>query len=165
MTRKRFQRRRKLIKPSLQLKLTAVFTGLCALSLLLQFILFQSALTSAALELPADSARMLDLSQSIVLKVLTISFLICLPVTFLVGIMTTFRFAGPVWRFETFLKSILRGEKPRDFTLRKGDQLTELADLLVRSTQPLRAESPQDAPRSGTPTNRPSVPAGLRRVS
>ncbi|MDP6370616.1 MAG: hypothetical protein QF615_13485, partial [Planctomycetota bacterium] len=69
------------------------------------------------------------------------------------------------WRFETFLKSILRGEKPRDFTLRKGDQLTELADLLVRSTQPLRAESPQDAPRSGTPTNRPSVPAGLRRVS
>ncbi|HIG85787.1 MAG TPA: hypothetical protein EYQ25_01960 [Planctomycetes bacterium] len=165
MTRKRFQRRRKLIKPSLQLKLTAIFTGLCALSLLLQFILFQSALTSAALELPADSARMLDLSQSIVLKVLAISFLVCLPLTFLVGIMTTFRFAGPVWRFETFLKSILRGEKPQDFTLRKGDQLTELAELLVRSTRPLRADSPQAAPATGTPTGRPSVPAGLRKVS
>jgi hypothetical protein len=169
MTRKPFQRRRKLIKPGLQLRLTAIFTGLCALSLLLQFILFQSALTSAALELPTDSARMLDLSQGIVLKVLAISFLACLPLTFLVGILTTFKLAGPIWRFETFLKAILRGEKPRDFTLRKGDHLNDLANLLVRATKDLREEEPskEDAVAVNLEENtkRPSLPAILRRAS
>lgn len=161
----RFQRRRKLIKPGLQLRLTAIFTGLCALSLLLQFILFQSALTSAAVELPSDSARMLDLAQGVVMQTLMVSFLVCLPLTFLVGILTTFKFAGPIWRFETFLKAILRGEKPRDFTLRKGDLLTELAGLLVRSTKPLRMGEPLNSPPPVIPAKRPSVPAGLRKAS
>lgn len=165
MTRTRFQRRRKLIKPGLQLKLTAVFTGLCALSLLLQFSLFQSALTSAALELPSDSARMMDVAQGVILNVLLISFLVCLPLTFLVGILTTFKFAGPIWRFEMFLKAILRGEKPRDFTLRKGDQLTELAGLLVQATKPMRMGDPLDSPPPVVPAKRPSVPAGLRQAS
>lgn len=154
-----FQRRRKLIKPGLQLRLTLLFTGLSALSLALQFVLFQAQLADAALELPSDGERMLALSQGIVLRSLGWSLLACLPLTFLVGILSTFRFAGPVWRFETFLRAVRRGERPKDFKLRKGDQLVELGDLILDATRPLREEQrPEDQPQ------RRVVSAGLRRA-
>ena len=159
MTRPRFQRRRKLIKPGLQLRLTLLFTGLSALSLALQFVLFQAQLAEAALELPSDGERMLTLSQGVVLRSLGWSLLACLPLTFLVGILSTFRFAGPVWRFETFLKAVARGERPRDFKLRKGDQLVELGDLILAATRSLR-----EAEADTEPPERRVVSAGLRRV-
>ena len=55
-----------------------------------------------------------------------------------VGVLFTFRIAGPVYRFEQFLSAVVRGERPRDFRLRKGDQLTELAALINDATRPLR---------------------------
>ncbi|MFT5153526.1 MAG: hypothetical protein ACI841_003527, partial [Planctomycetota bacterium] len=53
------KRRIKLIKPRLQIKLTLIFMGFSALSLLMQYLLLTSSLTSAALRLPTDSALML----------------------------------------------------------------------------------------------------------
>ena len=51
---KRQKRRIKLIQPRLQLKLTFVFLGLSASSMLLQFILFTSNITELASYLPSD---------------------------------------------------------------------------------------------------------------
>ncbi len=135
-----YKRRRKLIKPRLQLKLTLTFVGLSALSLLLQFVLFQSTLATAALNLPNDSALLMGATNGLLLRVLAFSFLIFLPLTFAVGILTTFRIAGPVYRFEQFLDSILRGGRPPNFRLRKGDELTQLAQLINEATEPLRME-------------------------
>ena len=64
--------------------------------------------------------------------------LIFLPLTYAVGILTTFRIAGPLYRFETFLNQVLAGEKPERFRLRKGDELQDFADLLNAVTEPLR---------------------------
>ena len=66
-----------------------------------------------------------------------------LPLTFLVGVLTTFRIAGPVYRFEQFLAAVRRGERPSDFHLRKGDELTDLAALINEATGPLREPPPQ----------------------
>lgn len=136
----KYKRRKKLIKPGFQLRLTFIFVGLSALSLLLQFLLFQSALTRAALELPNDSSVLMGATSGVLREVLLVSFLAFLPLTFLVGVMTTFRIAGPVYRFEQFLKAVCRGERPRDFRLRKGDKLTDLAALINEATRPLRVE-------------------------
>ncbi|MDA1264989.1 MAG: hypothetical protein O2816_07920 [Planctomycetota bacterium] len=145
----KFKRRKKLIKPRLQLKLTLTFVGLSALSLLLQLVLFQAALSNAALDLPNDSELLMSNTNDVVLRVVAISFGVFLPLTFMVGILSTFRIAGPVYRFEQFLEAVRRGERPRDFRLRKGDELTGLAQLINDATQPLRTEEKADEPGAG----------------
>ena len=47
-------RRVRLIRPGLQLRLILTFLGVSSLALALQFILFMSALTEAAVHLPQD---------------------------------------------------------------------------------------------------------------
>ena len=141
-----YKRRKKLIKPRLQLRLTAVFVGLSGLSLLLQYVLFQNRLHGAAIQLPNDGAVLLSMTNGLLAEVLLTSFLVFLPLTFLVGVMTTFRIAGPLYRFEVFLERLRRGERPEDFRLRKNDQLHEFADLLQAATAPMRTAEGQDEP-------------------
>lgn len=159
-----YRRSRKLIKPRLQLKLTLTFVGLSALSLLLQFLLFQSALAEAALGLPNDSGVLLGRSTDILLRVLAASFLIFLPLTFLVGVLTTFRIAGPIYRFEQFLGAVRRGERPPDFRLRRGDQLTELAALINEATSPLRANEEQTEEPAPVQEDPPSLAHGSEQI-
>ena len=149
MTKKSFKRRKKLIKPRLQLKLTLTFVGLSALSLLMQFVLFQNTMTRTAVELPNDSLLLMELSGGVLLRDLAISFLVFLPLTFLVGILTTFRIAGTIYRFERFLQAVRSGERPPNFRLRRGDELQDLAELLNLATEPLRTgrEDEKDAQR------------------
>ncbi|MGK0218614.1 MAG: hypothetical protein ACI9HE_002108 [Planctomycetota bacterium] len=141
MSPRTYVRRRKLIKPRLQLKLTGLFVGLSALSLLLQLVLVTNRISHVALELPSDGAVLLGLSSSVLLDVLAGSFLVFLPLTLLVGVIATFRIAGPLYRIEMFLNAVEAGECPPDFHLRKKDELQDLAAQLVRVTRPLRVSS------------------------
>lgn len=140
--RNKYRRRRKLIEPGLQLRLTFTFVGIAALSLLLQFVLFANAMTELAVALPRDGALLMERTGETLRAVLGVSFLVFLPLTFAVGVMSTFRIAGPVYRFTAFLRQIQRGENPPDFRLRKGDEMTELARLLNEVTVPLRQAGP-----------------------
>jgi len=133
------KRRIKLIKPTLQLKLTLIFVGISALSLLLQAVLLMSGLTRASLDLPNDHLIMLDQVNSTVFGALMSSFVLFLPLTFAVGVLTTFRLAGPIYRLEVFLKQVVRGEKPADCRLRDGDELKDFCALINEATAPLRA--------------------------
>ena len=139
----RYVRRKKLIKPRLQLRLTGIFVGLTALSLLLQFVLFTNVLNETAVGLPNDGPIVLQAINRITFEVLAVSFLLFLPLTLSVGVLCTFRIAGPVYRFEQFLGAVIRGERPPDFRLRKGDHLTELAALINDATRPLREPQPE----------------------
>ncbi|MFT5049685.1 MAG: hypothetical protein ACI8QZ_001078 [Chlamydiales bacterium] len=157
------KRRIKLIKPTLQLKLTLIFVGISALSLLLQGVLLMSGLTRAALDLPNDHLIMLDQVNSIVFGALVSSFALFLPLTFAVGILTTFRLAGPLFRLERFLRQTIRGDKPADCQLRKGDELHGFCALINEVTAPLRTED--DIPAQGTqrgndPESVPSLTGG-----
>jgi hypothetical protein len=70
--------------------------------------------------------------------VFVISAAVLLPLTLSVGIVATFRIAGPLHRFETFLRAIANGEKPADCKIRRGDELQEFCTLLNDVTAPLR---------------------------
>ena len=137
------KRRIKLIKPRLQIKLTLIFMGFSALALLLQYLLLTSSLTSAALRLPSDSALMLREISSVLLRSIAISFALFMPPIFMIGVLTTFRFAGPLHRLENFMRATIRGEAPEDVRLRKGDEpeLHDFASLLNEVTGPLRQTS------------------------
>ncbi|HJP02832.1 MAG TPA: hypothetical protein QF764_13770 [Planctomycetota bacterium] len=142
----RHKRRIKLIKVSLQTRLTLTFVGLAALSLLTQFLLFLNAVGKMASTLPNDGAIVWGEMTGILVGLFLSSLVLCLPMIFAVGILTTFRIAGPVYRMEMFLKEIISGADPGRCRLRKGDQLVELCDLLNAAREALESKRGVAAP-------------------
>ena len=63
-----------------------------------------------------------------------ISLAIVLPAVISVGILLTFRIAGPIYRFEEYLKAVARGENVGPCKIRKGDQLQPLCDAINAAT-------------------------------
>ncbi|MEE8467414.1 MAG: hypothetical protein V3T22_03105 [Planctomycetota bacterium] len=157
MTQRPYKRRQKLPQPALQLRLTMTFVGLVALALMLQVMLFINAISDLAASLPNDSLTLIDAGPTILIKTLGFSFLIFLPLTFAVGVLSTFRIAGPLHRFEAFLNQVLRGEQPGDFRLRQGDELQHLASLINAATELSRQqpESDKDSAQGGEPVDAP----------
>ncbi|HKE00687.1 MAG TPA: hypothetical protein VKE69_06735 [Planctomycetota bacterium] len=141
------RRRSKLPKPRLQLRLTFLFVGLTALGLLLQYLLFLAALGNAAVEDSGDGTQLVVAAGLLAWRALVPTALVVLPITFAVGVLTMYRVAGPIYRFEKFLESVARGERPRDCRLRRGDQLQELCGLINRATEPLRRSSAPPEPK------------------
>lgn len=156
------KRRIKLIKPGLQLRLTAVVVGFGALALMLQTLLFLSAVTRIATRLPHDG----DLALEVMLGELWSSFGLALalgtPTLVAVGILATFRFAGPVFRLERFLRQVIAGEQPEDCRLRKGDELHEFCGLINEATRPLR-ERPVEGLEQDAGQEQDQVSSGSRR--
>ena len=133
-----YKRKIRLIQPRLQLKLVLTFLGLSALALALQFVMLAALLSSVASELPEDGPVLLDQIPERLLWILGFSYGVCLPLTFCVGVVVTFRFAGPIYRFEKYLKALARGEQVEECRIRKGDELQEFCKLLNEATAPLR---------------------------
>jgi nitrogen fixation/metabolism regulation signal transduction histidine kinase len=63
-------------------------------------------------------------------EALLVSLLFLVPMTVGVGILATFRIAGPIYRFETYLDQVARGEEVGPCKLRKGDQLQGLCEKI-----------------------------------
>ena len=94
-----------------------------------------------ALKLPEDGLILLDEMSGFLVGVLLTSFALFLPVIFLVGVLTTFRIAGPLYRFEAYLRSLIRGEATEPCRIRKGDDLQGFCALLNEATASLRVRS------------------------
>lgn len=145
MTKTFFLRRRVLTKRSLQLRLIASFVGMSMLALIIQFMMLGLRLSELAgegaseefgAELPAFLA-----------SVFAISFGVLLPLTVMVGIVTTFRIAGPIYRFEQYLGEVIRGEANGPCRIRKNDQLHDLCNLLNRGLEAARQQGREEAGR------------------
>jgi len=136
----KYQKRKKtLVEPRFQLKLVSYFTGLTVLALLFQFVLFASMMSGTAAQLTDGASTLYEEFHDNLVKCLIYSAALILPLTVGVGVLVTFRVAGPVQRFSGFLRAIKAGERPADCTLRKGDELHDLCTLLNEATAPLRA--------------------------
>jgi hypothetical protein len=159
---KRYRRRNKLPKPSLQLRLTATFMGTLALSIFLQLMLTRTAMLELALQLPNDGQLLLQEINATQVGILLACCVLLLPVCFLVGVLSTFRIAGPLYRFEDHLRRLARGEDPGPCRLRQGDQLMDFCELLNVATEPLRElnaanSNPPQTPE-GASTEEPAAP-------
>lgn len=143
-------RLRKLVHPGLQLRLTLSFVGLAFLALAFQFVLFTSVMSETLDRSPgALSERYVEIAGAYQ-RVFLISLGVVLPLTAIVGVMTTFRIVGPLFNITRFLKRTLAGEKPADCRLRGGDEYQDLCELVNRVTEPLRREQAD----TGTPAAR-----------
>jgi hypothetical protein len=131
------RRRIKLIKPRLQLKLIGIFVGLSSLGFLMQSLHVSLRLSELASTLPQGGDYLSSMLPRLPLEILIFSFGLLLPLTIAVGILVTFRIAGPLYRFEQYLKQVVRGEATGPCKLRKGDDCQELCELINEATRPL----------------------------
>jgi len=136
------KRRIKLVDPKLQIQLTLIFVSLSALGLLIQFILFQSTLSRLASELPHDGARVMDAVNGSLPGVLGITLIAIMPLVYAVGVLTTFRIAGPVYRMKQYLRQVAEEGYKEPVRLRKGDKLVDLAEQLSATLQKLSEHEP-----------------------
>jgi hypothetical protein len=151
------KRKIKLIQPSLQLKLIGWFLGVAALALVMQFLLVTMAMSDLAADLPNDGRYLIESSTSRALLALGISFLVLMPLSLLVGVLVTFRIAGPIYRFEQHFKAIARGEDPGACRIRKDDELQEFCGHLNSALDTLRARG-ASTPASSGDVEAPSAP-------
>jgi nitrogen fixation/metabolism regulation signal transduction histidine kinase len=70
-----------------------------------------------------------------------LSLSVLVPVTIGVGLVLTHRLAGPIYRFETYLRGIVSGEQNGRCKIRDGDELQEFCELLNDAISKLRTEA------------------------
>lgn len=137
----RYRRRIKLIKPGLQLRLVGIFFGLTCLGGLIQVLHLAMRLSQLASSMPEGGNYLLTQLPSLPLEIFLVSFFLLLPLTMIVGVMSTFRIAGPLYRMEMFLRGVADGTQSEECRLRKRDQLKGLCSLLNRATSEARARN------------------------
>lgn len=127
---------RKLIQRSFQLRLIGKFVGLAALALVLQFLLLGWLLSDALRG--AGDAAVTEQVPTIVLKTLGFSVAVLLPILFGLGVLLTHRIAGPIYRFESYLRSLAQGEQLGPCQIRDGDELAALRDAINQVAERVR---------------------------
>ncbi len=134
------KRRRRIIPGSFQMRLLWTFLGMSALSLFAQSLLIQYYVSQFANAMPSGGDHLMDALPGMALKIVVISFAILLPATFLLGVAATFRIAGPVYRFETYLEQVTKGEATGPCRIRKEDHLQRLCELINSALETARRE-------------------------
>ena len=124
------KRRRKFIWPELQLRIALQTLFITLPILLLNFLLLYSDSLNyqRLLAPPADAAVVHMLG--IIFHDFLISLAIAIPFSIGVGILYSFPFCGPIYRFNRFLADLVDGRWDTKCTLRDGDRLQEVKDNL-----------------------------------
>ena len=135
----------KLVDKPFQLKLASYFVGIVLVALLFQFVLFASSVAGTAAAFSEVSDGLYAEFRDDLVRSLFFSMVLVLPLTLGVGILVTFRVAGPIYRFGVFLREVADGAAPGDCKLREGDELQEFCTLLNEATAPLRKRESEPA--------------------
>lgn len=152
------QRKRVLILPRLQWRLVAAFLSAACISTVVQMLLLNLALTRLANQAPAARAAVLEASPDILRTQILLTFGLMVPLVVAVGLLETFRVAGPLYKFRGYLEKVVAGEQPPPCALRQEDELHDLCRLLNAATQPA-ARTPSAAAASLPPPALASRPA------
>lgn len=146
------QRRRLLVLPRLQWRLVAAFLSAACISTVVQMLLLNLALTTLANEAPAARGPLLEATPDILRTQILLTFCLMVPLVIAVGLMETFRVAGPLYRIEQYLKDVVAGGEPEPCTLRADDELQDLCRLVNAATQPSSRATEAPAPPAPIPS-------------
>lgn len=166
------KRKKKIIKPQLQWRIMIVFAVLAMTSVMLQAIVLGTTLVIVADQMPNDGYILESKIQSLIWTGLLGTVVFLLPLNLLIGRALTFKIAGPLYRFEVYLKQIAAGERPGPCRIRKDDELQELCQILNEAVAPLSTPLPEEsraeevaeieepaAPLAGTVKETPTIGA------
>jgi len=139
------QRTDRLVNPRLQLKVVFLFLVVSVLAVGIQSVLMSRSLATLT-QVEGGTEEVYGLLR----ENLFVTLAALLPATMIVGVITTFRIAGPLFRFQEFLESIERGENPADCKIRRTDDLHEFCEVLNRVSRPWRTAADVKAEATAT---------------
>jgi hypothetical protein len=116
--------------------------------MLLQFLFLGGRMTQALSRLNGAGVELAQELPAALVEVFFFSMGLLLPVIFGLGIVLTFRIAGPVHRFEQFLDAVARGEQIGPCKIRRGDYLQSLCEAINRATESTRRRTEVGTPES-----------------
>ena len=129
-----------MINPALQLRLVGAFASITALALVVETMLLGLLVARLADRLPSGGNVIRSEIPTLIIQALLASAVLVLPALILIGTRVTFRVAGPLYRMETHLNSITRGEKVGQCTIRKGDYLHPFCATLNKALNAINGE-------------------------
>ena len=132
------RRKRKLIEPRIQKRFVLVFLSTTALAALVQALVLSHLLLRVADRLPSDGLVLKSQLLGILSSGLTFTLLLLTPLTLAVGIASTHKVVGPLYRFRLYLTQLADGERPAPCRIRQDDELQDFCALLNRATESLR---------------------------
>ncbi len=150
-------RKKKLIKPALQLRLAAIFTVTALAAVIIQAFTLHRSMMKVAEFMPNDGDLLRKIWPEVFRSSVTLTAILIVLTVYLVGVTITHSLAGPIFRFEEYLRGLRAGRSTEPCKLRKGDQLQELCSLLNDATASLRGKSDQPAPASALPSAMPAA--------
>jgi len=123
------RRRTRLARPDVQLKVVFIAVFVTCASLVVQMRLGVAGLReiSASLADGLSSFQVLDIVEAAVVRSLYLSICVALPLAVGIGVLYSFRFAGPLVRFQSYFSGMLGGRWDGRCNLRKGDDLQDVA--------------------------------------
>ena len=140
------RRKKKLIEPRIQKRFVLLFLSTTALALLVEALVVSYLLLRMADQLPNDGIELKAGLLGLLARSLTFTLLLLTPLTLAVGIASTHKVVGPLYRFRVYLTQLVQGERPQPCKIRKNDELQDFCALLNQATEPLRRPEASTAP-------------------
>lgn len=148
------RRRRILINKPLQLKYTFLIVLLIVMySSCLGYSLYTNSRTTTKILIefvednPKLEAKLHKVDQSVLIKTIIAMIINALVITY-IGIFSTHKIAGPIYRFKKHLSSLKSGDFGSRTKLRKHDMLTDLADDFNKASEMLEHLIKEDIVKS-----------------
>jgi signal transduction histidine kinase len=132
------RRKKKLIEPRIQIRFALTHITTSALAALVQAIIVSYLLMRIADGLPNDGMELKSQLPDILAGSLLVTVLLLVPLTLIVGISSSHKIVGPLYRFRQYLTKLRAGEKTEPCKIREDDELQDFCELLNAVTEPLR---------------------------
>ncbi|MDF1836995.1 MAG: hypothetical protein P1V35_03925 [Planctomycetota bacterium] len=146
------QRKKKLNKPKLQLRMIGIFLAISSFAAFGQALLLAQSLMDLGLSLddPEVARAVQEALPGMLASNILWTVVFLLPFSLLVGIHVTHRVAGPAYRIEKHLEEVANGQDPKKpCFLRQNDELQELSNAMngafVRLSSTSETQEPQTA--------------------
>lgn len=131
-TRQKFKRTQYLVAAKFQLKYTGIILLLMFITALVcSYIVYYTGMILLVEKLANvyPQGRLVSIINAVNARIL-LSVLLLTPLVVCAGIYLSHKIAGPIYRIEKFLGSMAKGDIAARLTLRKGDELTSVADSI-----------------------------------
>lgn len=158
------QRRSKMPKIGIQLKLGMVMLMCAVACTTVQFLFFLRSASDVAAAIPAARELLLGQLSALILKQYLTTLLLLVPLMVSVGILISFPIAGPIYRFEKYFREIAQGAEVQACTIRRGDNLQELCELINQAMARIQADNAKgQIAATSTPVRAENSTSGARQ--
>ncbi|MBI4600522.1 MAG: hypothetical protein HY721_01040, partial [Planctomycetes bacterium] len=134
------RRKKQFVRFDVQLKVVLIALFVASFVLLIHFQLALSSFLSLSDRLSAATsiAAALEILRQELIRRFFLAFAIAIPLAVSVGVIYSFKFSGPVYRFKRYFTDLAGGRWDAPLALRKTDDLQDVCTAINAGLAPLR---------------------------